>query len=143
MTNSRPGSTATTLVAFLLLAPVFAIAGCGDDGSTIPREGALFELEVSGESFHARVTNPSAVEDLEERMSAGVEGVVSGTLARGDGGFNASWSWHWTPESVHAPDMAIEVCDGRPSFVEDDLDYWVDTVGQFCPWGATVVERVE
>lgn len=76
-------------------------------------------------------------------MAEGVEDVVSGTLARGDGGFNTGWSWHWIPASVHAADPAIEVCDGRPSFVEEDLDYWVDTVGQFCPWGATVIQRLE
>ena len=40
------------------------------------------------------------------------------------------------------PDFAVEVCDGRPSMVEADLSYWLDTVGRFCPWGATVVERL-
>ena len=70
-----------------------------------------------------------------------VPGVVSGTLRAGDGDFNAPWSWHWEPESVHTPDLAIEVCDGRPSMVEDDLAYWLGTVKQFCPWGARVVRR--
>jgi hypothetical protein len=23
--------------------------------------------------------------------------------------------------------------------VDADVDYWVDTVGQYCPWGARVV----
>ena len=40
------------------------------------------------------------------------------------------------------PDFAVEVCDGRPSMVEADVSYWLDTVGRFCPWGATVVERL-
>jgi hypothetical protein len=33
-------------------------------------------------------------------------------------------------------EMTIELCDGLPSYVENDLDYWVDTVGRFCPWQA-------
>ena len=45
------------------------------------------------------------------------------------------------PSSSSASHTAIELCDGRPSMVEDDLGYWVDTVGSFCPWGAKVVER--
>jgi hypothetical protein len=40
------------------------------------------------------------------------------------------------PETVHVADMAIELCDGRPSMVQSDLSYWIGTVGQFCPWGA-------
>jgi hypothetical protein len=33
------------------------------------------------------------------------------------------------------------LCDGRPSFIEDDLAYWFDSVGRFCPWGAKVVRQ--
>lgn len=74
-------------------------------------------------------------------MEAGTEGVISGELLPGDGGFNEPWSWHLDPATVHAPDFAIEVCDGRPSMVEGDLGYWLGTLGQFCPWGAKVVAR--
>ncbi len=69
-------------------------------------------------------------------MRAGI-----GTLARGDGGFNMPWSWHLLPKTVEVADFTIELCDGRPSMVEADLDYWVDTVKQFCPWGGRLVER--
>lgn len=132
----------TLAVAVLAIVVVGGVAACGDDDELlVPDEGALFVLEVSGEGFRALVTDPQAVADLTERMEEGTEGVVSGELARGDGGFNQPWSWHWEPETVHAPDAAIEVCDGRPSMVEEDLDYWVDTVERFCPWGATVVRR--
>jgi hypothetical protein len=31
-----------------------------------------------------------------------------------------------------------ELCDGRPSFVEADLAYWLGTVGRFCPWASYV-----
>jgi len=31
---------------------------------------------------------------------------------------------------------AIERCDGDAALVSEAVDYWVDTVDQFCPWGA-------
>lgn len=83
------------------------------------------------------------MDGLEARLESGREGVVLGRLAAGDGGFNAPRSWHMVPGTVETPDAAIEVCDGIPSMAEADLDYWLDTVGRFCPWGARVVERLD
>lgn len=123
-------------------------AACGDDPQGLSEgpdagEGTVYAVEVSGERFHVLVTDTAALRGMEERMASGDEGVILGTLAAGDGGFNEPWSWHMVPGTVEVPDLAVEVCDGRPSFVEEDLDYWLDTVGTFCPWGARVIERVE
>jgi hypothetical protein len=43
--------------------------------------------------------------------------------------------WGWVGcAAVAAPDRKERMqC---PTFVEDDLDYWLNTVGQYCPWGA-------
>lgn len=130
----------TWRVALLTGAVITAMAAC-DEGGTGPEEAVVFTLEVSGEQFRARVFDPDVVDDLAARLASGVEGVILGSLAPGDGGFNAPWGWHWAPGTVEVADAAIEVCDGRPSMVEDDLPYWIDTVGRFCPWGASVVAR--
>ena len=37
-------------------------------------------------------------------------------------------------------EITMELCDGLPSHVEEDIDYWVDTVGRFCPWSAKIVK---
>jgi hypothetical protein len=68
--------------------------------------------------------------------------VITGDLATGDGGFNSPWSWHIEPGTVEVADLAIELCDGRPSMVEADVDYWINTVGRFCPWSARVISRL-
>ena len=36
---------------------------------------------------------------------------------------------------------SIELCDGCPSFVESDLDYWIDVVSSYCPWSSEVMAR--
>lgn len=129
----RQEKWACAMVAIMLMA-------CGDD-AVEPEGGVLFTIEVSGESFHARVFDQEVIDDLDARLDAGTEGVILGSLRAGNGGFNAPWEWHWDPATVEVADLAIELCDGRPSMVEADLPYWIETVGAFCPWGATVVTR--
>ena len=124
----------------LAMMAVVVFAACDD--ATGPEGGARFEVEVSGERFVVHVEGAAQISALEARMEAGEEGVINGDIEAGDGGFNAPWGWHMVPTTVHTADMAIELCDGRPSLVEDDLAYWLGTVKQFCPWGAKVVRRI-
>jgi len=125
----------------LLLLMWTAITGCRDGAA--PIDGALYRVEVSGESFHVLLRDSATIADVESRLAADVwEGIVNGEIAHGDGGFNEPWSWHMIPETIALADFTIELCDGRPSLVEADLAYWVDTVGRFCPWGGRIVERV-
>lgn len=119
-----------------------AVAGASACSDTVePETGVLFTLEVSGETFRTRVFDPDVIAALTARLDEGTSGVVLGDLVAGDGGVNAPWGWHWAPNSVAVADLVIELCDGRPSMVDADLAYWIDTVGAFCPWGATVVAR--
>lgn len=67
---------------------------------------------------------------------------VHGALARGDGGINAPWSWHVHGNAWQLVEVSIELCDGRASDIEADLEYWIDTVGSFCPWSSYVKAEV-
>jgi hypothetical protein len=52
------------------------------------------------------------------------------------------WSWHVT-ELVDFVDVTIEIYDGRPSMVEDDLNFWMNNTGGMIGfWSYTVVEDV-
>jgi len=118
-------------------------AGCDSDPTGPPAGAALFEIEVSGERFWAAVTDTAEIRRMDERRTAGTLGPVSGELRWGNGGFNGPWGWHMAPATVHVADVTIELCDGRPSMVQEDLTYWVGTVQRFCPWGARVVSRMQ
>ncbi len=124
----------------LAMTAMLVFAACDD--ATGPEGGARFEVEVSGERFVVHVEGASQISALEARLASGERGVINGDIEPGDGGFNQPWRWHMVPSTVHTADMAIELCDGRPSLVEDDLDYWLGTVRQYCPWGAKVVRRL-
>jgi hypothetical protein len=41
-----------------------------------------------------------------------------GPLHAGNGGFNAPWSWQMDPTTTRFAEAGIEVCDGRPPYVE-------------------------
>lgn len=125
----------TPLIAALL------VASCSTPAGPNEPAGPSFEVEVSGEVFAVGVETPAQAEALRARMRTGQRGVVSGRLAAGDGGVNRGYDWHLEPATVHAPDVAIELCDGRPSMVSADRAYWLGTVRQYCPWGARVVRE--
>jgi hypothetical protein len=124
------------LLVFTLL-----INACGGDVASMrPTPAQEFVIEVEGEQFRLRTTNPATASALDARRRSGTLGVVVGRIVRGDGGFNTPWSWHLDPVSIEVPQVAIELCDGRPSMVQGDLDYWVDTVRTYCPWAARVYD---
>jgi len=70
-------------------------------------------------------------------------GIPDGFMLPGDGGVNAGHKRHVT--EVEFADMAIEVCDGAVSYV-DDLGYegFIAQHGdRFCPWSAELVDLTE
>lgn len=143
-TRDRTSSGGALLVLVLLLLVLLPLAACSADGSFGLEPGTpVFEIAVSGERFRVAVTDPTQVSAFEARRASGVVGVISGELLPGPGGVNTGWSWHLDPTTTHVADVAIEVCDGRPSMVEADLSYWLQAVGAFCPWGAKVVARID
>ena len=68
---------------------------------------------------------------------------INGYLEYGDAGFNQPWSWHIIPNEWALAEMSIGVCNGYPEYIENDLDYWIDTVGQLCNWGSFIKEEIE
>lgn len=92
--------------------------------------------------FVAVTSDPRVVAKLESELARPpAERLlhIDGPIARGGGDHNLAWSWHFEPGRWDAVEISVEVCDGTPRMVEDDLDYWVDKVGTFCPWASYVV----
>jgi hypothetical protein len=131
-------------IAVLAVAVIAApgLASCDDDGSiaapptTAASGHAIATFEVRDETFKIELATPELV-DHAERLLAGenVSAIPLGTVVRGDPGPNAPWTWHIDPTTVQFADMTIGVCDGLPSYVEDNTV----TGGEFCPWSAKVV----
>jgi hypothetical protein len=119
-----------------------ALTGCSESTGPSTNATATFLVETASETFVVRVATSAQAQALRARMASGQRGVISGELRAGDGGFNMPRTWHLDPASVDTPDIAIELCDGRPSYVDADRSYWLNAVKRFCPWGAKVVSEV-
>jgi hypothetical protein len=67
---------------------------------------------------------------------------INGKIAEGNKG-NLNWSWHFVDEEWNLEEVSIEVCDGTPQYVEENLDEWLSTVpgSLFCPWSSFVLRE--
>lgn len=131
------------LVALTLF--LSALAACGESLPTPPEEldgGVLATFEVQSERFHVWTDRRETIRQLEALEAGDSRATIpNGELRRGPGPgeYNAPWSWHMDPDGVEMAEATAEVCDGTPSFVESEVDYFVDDVGRYCPWSAELV----
>lgn len=106
------------------------------------RGGVLATFEVAGEQFQAWVTNPQTVQQILD-LAAGnsLANIPNGQILPGPGvaDHNLPWSWHLDPEEIEMAEVATEVCDGLPSYVEQHLDEFVESVGRYCPLSARLI----
>lgn len=130
--------------AVLLAAGLGATIQCGSPDAP-SRAQSIFQVRAcrgsrqrpDGEIFRVLLRDSTVIGQA--RALVGMRRIVSGTLARGDGGFNMPWTWHLDPDTVRFPEAAIELCDGCPSDVEASGGTWGG--GTFCPWTAEILSE--
>jgi hypothetical protein len=104
-------------------------------------KGKSFTIEIaSREQFTVYAINTTTIQQLIDNYYNKHNSIVTGLLAIGDGGFNSPWSWHLDPDTVEMVEVAMELCDGRPSDIENDLEYWIYSVKRYCPWSTKVIK---
>jgi len=101
--------------------------------------GMYFVVDVVGERFVMLVVDQQAIQDALDNMNGLNNMHPIGVIDFGNGGFNVPWDWHYIPETVTMTDISTEVCDAEPHFVQENLDYWVNTVKYYCPWSAKII----
>lgn len=114
---------------------VAALVGCNND--VADRAYTDFVVEVADETFVVRAQDPETIRLGLDVLNGRAQRFPIGPLVPGDGGFNAPWSWHIDPAAMKLTEVAIEVCDGRPSYVEEHVDEYART--GYCPWGGRII----
>ena len=109
--------------------------------------------EVHGDSYVLLLEDPADIahaRDLIENGEAAGRRLAAVRIAPGSDGRNRDvlapgeplWSWHQTAFEGFA-DATIEICDGWPGYVEQDVKGWIaNTNGAICFWTYTVVQEL-
>src|SRR5437016_5755492 len=101
--------------------------------------GALIRVEIDKETWSFWSTNPAFIDRAKQLQASGgyhvadFERLVDGTDC------DAQWSWHSAPALMSWPSKTIEVCVGKPSDIEHDKRYWINSVTRYCPWSLKVL----
>jgi hypothetical protein len=70
---------------------------------------------------------------------------IVGRIIKRQAAYNTAYSFYLDPNTISFFDMAIEVCDAHPAYVEDHLD---EACGAFlpgcmwCPWGSKLTREI-
>lgn len=149
------------IVAFLAVLAVAIIAGCEDDTNQPHTYDVTFIFALRGEDpmtvrFEAVTRDTAVIRQAREELNKPIsdrrlfptgpierieplrDPLDTRRLLQND----HTRLWRFVPNEWTLTDVSIELCDGTPGEVDSNLAYWVDTVGQFCPWQAYVLQAV-
>lgn len=118
----------------VLGAIALACLSCNDSTDPGNRARFVFRDPATNDVVRLEITNSAGLGQAEGLLSSGTAMWALGTPRRGDGGFNAPWTWHIDPATVTFAEVTIEACQTAMSAIDDDLDYWIG-FGQVCIWG--------
>jgi len=114
-------------------------AGGGDALCAERTDGALVDFTIVAESLRLWITNDAFIDESIAQLAGDVQPRVPLFNDLVDGqDCDPQWSWHVDPQTVEFADFTIELCDGLPSHIEADKQYWLNTVSSYCPWSAVV-----
>ncbi|MCK4763781.1 MAG: hypothetical protein KAW12_16385 [Candidatus Aminicenantes bacterium] len=151
----------TCLIIFMSLCLFLSISS-NCKKSTAPGSGVVYFLvsEINpfhGDSFILPLTDPEDIEFAEKivaDINSTTSRIVSARIARGSGGgsylnkdlssgSSRVWSWH-VVEFFDFVDVTIEIQDSRPTYVEENLDRWMQqNNGMIGFWSYTVTRKVD
>ena len=128
----------TFILALWLSAMLVGCGGGAPSGQPAPTPtNVVITLRVAdAEEYRIRLTDADDIAIARKLLAGEVApSIPNGLVVRGESDVNVGYSWHIDPASVEFADTATEVCDGRPS----DVEQRAITSDRYCPWSAKVV----
>jgi len=137
----------------IIAALVLLIASCSKKVDPTYR---YFEVGITGvqddwrdTSFVVATADPELIYRILEQLSMPIDDrkIVTGELARGNGGYNKngshSFGWRFIENKWDLVDMSIEIYDGR-AYSDLDLNpnYWFGSMKRFAPWGSYIKKEI-
>lgn len=140
---------------FVMLCLSLSMMACEKEEATpeckleIGDQYRVFEFyhDTTDDTFLAWTSDTTVIKQVEAQLALPLEQRsqhINGKILRlpENCSLNQEWSWYFAPDEWIMADASIEVCDGNPQYVEENLAEYVDNVGQYCPWGSVVFAEV-
>ena len=121
-----------------------------------PKKYSYFEVGITGiqadwrdSSFVVATDDPVLIYVCIEQLMIPIDErqIVTGELARGNGGYNKngshSFGWHFKENKWDLVDVSAEIYDGR-AYSDLDLNpnYWFWSMKRFGPWGSYIKREI-
>jgi len=118
--------------------PTLAIAHSSDTLPMTSAETAHFEVGFPPEdwTFTIMLTDTARIQEARDIIS-GVQTEkvrVMGTIIKAPAFYNPHWSYHLDPASIEFFEVAVEVCDAHPQYVEQHLEEACRAFLPGCVW---------
>jgi hypothetical protein len=136
------------LYLVLITVITVSLSACDTGGASPGGELRYFEFThtTHEETFVVATSDSSVISKVEAQLAKPRSERnlhINGKITRGERTYNPRYSWHFVEGEWDLAEVSTEVCDGRPSLISEDLDYWVDEVGRFCPFSSQVEREVD
>lgn len=123
--------------AVLALLSQHGAARADADGDNIPSE-LCATFDVASEMFTTRLSDPKGVSQaLALWRGESSAGIPVGKLICEGADYNQPWQFHLDPASVRFASGTVEVCDARPSYVNEHCSSFPNAT--YCPWAAKLI----
>lgn len=100
--------------------------------------GVLAIFDVVGQPYRVHITNQTGIDGAIALWNGtSTANIPNGTLVCEPAAYNCDWSFHVDPATVAFAEVTIEVCDGTPSYVDENCASFGN---QYCPWSAELVD---
>lgn len=115
--------------------PEAALATC--TGCALPTSGLYATFQVGTETFRQQITSQAGIIGA-LRLWRGTSNarIPMGMLDCSCTGWNCPWDFHMKPASITFTEIAIELCDWAPAYVNSHCDTFGH--GSYCPWTAVL-----
>jgi hypothetical protein len=114
------------------------IPACKSENPIQGPNGQYFTVQVENEQFTMYVTDPATIQAALENFQGKNNKFPIGQVAVGNGSINEPWNWHYIPETIRMTEVSVEVCDGKPSYVNAHLNDFL--AAGYCPWAGKIIK---
>lgn len=109
------------------------------------RAKALFEVKMGQSRFVIKIQGRQAVRDARRIIRTKRPVFMMGQVVAAPASYNRKWRFHVEPSSIQFIELAMEVCDANPRFIQENLSRIGDGIlpnGIWCPWASKLSKEL-